>query len=141
MIYLADMEYKSLQAGMKFRHSEYGEQIIIDLSIGQFGPIIRFHHCKTYSGELPNFGEEEGELDIFQTMASQIYPFGADQWEYLGIASASEIEDHGWEWWQVVCPHCGFVHHLLSSAPNESRRNCRECGMTFNRVSQKIHAP
>lgn len=141
MIYLADMEHKSLQVGMKFRHPAHGEQIIIDLSIGQFGPIIRFHNCKIYSGELPNFGEEEGELDIFQIIASQIYPFGADEWEYLGIASKNEIEGHDWGWWQVVCPHCGFVHYLLSSAPNQSLRNCRECGMTFNRLSEKINEP
>jgi hypothetical protein len=116
MIYLADMEHKSLQVGMKFRHPVHGEQIIIDLSIGQFGPIIRFHNCK-------------------------IYPFGADEWEYLGIASKNEIEGHDWGWWQVVCPHCGFVHYLLSSAPNQSLRNCRECGMTFNRLSEKINEP
>jgi hypothetical protein len=138
MVFLADFKDESLQAGMKFKHPDYGEQIILDLTRGQFGLVIQFHNCKIYSGELPKFGEEEGELDIFQALASQIYPYGADQWEYLGMASQNEIEKHGWRWWQVTCPHCGFVYRLLSSEAKYNLRNCQACGMTFSRSSEMI---
>ena len=138
MTRLSEMKFESLEAGMKFKHPDYGEQVILDLSLGQFGPVILFDNCKIYSGELPKFGEEEGEVDIFQAMASRIYPNGAEQWEYLGAARGDEIETHGWEWRQVNCPHCGFAHRFLYPSPKEGSRNCRECGMVFSRPSEKI---
>ena len=141
MMHLSDIKFEDLDVGMKFKHPEYGEQTILDLSIGQFGSIILFNNCKIYSGDLPIFEEEEGEIDIFQAIASQIYPYGADQWEYLGMSGREEIEKNGWEWWQVVCPHCGFTHRLLWQAVKESMRNCRGCGMSFSRISEKTQAP
>jgi hypothetical protein len=132
MVLLSDIDFGKLQVGMKFHHIDEGEQIIIDLDRGQFGPIIRFHNSNTYSGEMPKFGEEEGEIDIFQALACRIFPYGAEHWEYLGMASEDEIEKHGWLWWQVPCPHCGFIHRLLLSEPKQSIRICRQCGMTFD---------
>jgi len=138
MVNLAEMEFESLQSGMKFTHPDYGVQIVMDLSTGQFGPVIRFHNCNVYSGELPAFGEEEGEVDIFQVLASRIYPAGADQWEYLGTATPEELERHGWRWWQVACPHCGFMHRQLSAEALDGARNCRACGMNFSRLAEII---
>lgn len=137
MTTLADMSFEALQAGMKFKHPEHGEQIILDLGHGPVGPAIRFHNSDMYSGQMPKMNDEE-EGDIFQAMARSTYPYEAEHWEYLGQASAEEVVAHGWQWLQVSCPHCGFAHHLLAPQVSSGQRRCRACGMVFDRPTQPI---
>ena len=144
MTTLADMPFETLQAGMKFRHPEHGEQIILDLGHGLVGPAIWFHNSEMYSGQMPKLsldpgqeGDEE-EGDIFQAIARSTYPYGAEQWEYLGQASAQVLAAHGWQWLQVGCPHCGFVHRLLAARALSGQRRCRACGMVFDRPTQPL---
>jgi len=132
---LADMPYETLQAGIKFKHPEHGEQIILDLRHGPVGPAIRFHNSDIYSGQMPKMSDDE-EGDIFQVMARNTYPYGADQWEYIGPVSQEEIAAHGWQWFQVLCPHCGFAHRLLAPTVPSGQRPCRACGMVFDRPVQ-----
>lgn len=138
---LVEMSFHSLQAGMKFKHAKHGEQIIMDLGQGLFGPAIHFHNSDMYSGQMPTIGEEEGDVDIFQAIAQSTYPYGAEEWKYIGTASPEEVAAHGWQWWQVACPHCGFVHHILASAPPSEQRRCRDCGMVFNRPADPLLTP
>jgi len=138
MATLAEMPLETLQAGMKFRHPQYGEQIILDFGYGLFGPAIFFHNCEVYSGQMPAMAESEEEGDIFQAAARNTYPYGAADWEYLGTVSLEEITVHGWQWFQVACPHCGFVHRLLAAAPSSAQRRCRACGMIFQRTTQPV---
>ena len=132
MTTLADMPYETLQAGIKFKHPEHGEQIILDLRHGPVGPAIRFHNSDIYSGQMPKMSDDE-EGDIFQMMARNTYPYGAEQWEYIGPVSQEEIAAHGWQWFQVLCPHCGFAHRLLAPTVPSGQRPCRACGMVFDR--------
>jgi len=129
---LADMPYETLQAGIKFKHPEHGEQIILDLRHGPVGPAIRFHNSDIYSGQMPKMSDDE-EGDIFQVMARNTWPYGAEQWEYIGPVSQDEIAAHGWQWFQVLCPHCGFAHRLLAPTDPSGQRPCRACGMVFDR--------
>ncbi len=136
MTTLADMPFEELRAGMKFRHPEHGEQIILDLGRGPLGPEIAFHDSEIYSGRMPRMGEEEGEVDIYQLIARATYPHGAADWEYLGLASPDELAAHGWQWFHVDCPHCGFVHRLLAPAAAARQRRCQACGMVFERSTR-----
>ena len=138
MTTLADARFDNLQAGMKFKHPEHGEQIILDLGQGPLGPAIQFHNSEMYSGEMPKMGEEEGEGNIFQAIARRTYPYGAEDWEYLGMVGPEEVVAHGWQWFQVACPHCGFVHRLLASGPSYGQRQCRACGMGFDRPTEPV---
>ena len=137
MATLADMSFEALQAGMKFKHPEHGEQIILDLGHGPLGPAIQFHNSQMYSGQMPKMSDEE-EGDIFEAMARSTYPYGAEQWEYLGPISLEEIATHGWQWFQVACPHCGFAHRLLAAQALSGQRRCRACGMVFDRPTQPV---
>ena len=137
MATLADMPFETLQAGMRFKHPEHGEQIILDLGHGPLGPAIQFHNSDLYSGQMPKMSNEE-EGDIFEAMARITYPYGAEQWEYLGVVSAEEIASHGWQWFQVGCPHCGFGHRLLAARAFSGQRRCRACGMVFDRPTQPV---
>jgi len=136
MTTLADMAFETLEAGMKFRHAEHGEQVILDLGRGQLGPVIRFHSCPVYNGQIPQAGAEQGEISIFQLIAQNTFPYGAKQWEYLGMVEPEEIGACGWQWFQVDCPHCAFVHRFLAPARPEGARQCRACGMVFIRPAQ-----
>jgi predicted RNA-binding Zn-ribbon protein involved in translation (DUF1610 family) len=142
MTTLADMPFETLQAGMKFKHPEHGEQIILDLGHGPLGPAIRFHNSEMYSGQMPKMivdprqGGDEEEGDIFEAMARSTYPYGAENWEYGGSVSPEEIAEHSWQWFQVACPHCGFAHRLLAAQALSGKRRCRACGMVFDRPTQ-----
>jgi hypothetical protein len=144
MATLADMPFETLQAGMKFKHPEHGAQIILDLGHGPLGPAIRFHDSDIYSGQMPKMivdphqGDDEEEGDIFVAMARSTYPYGAEQWEYLGMVSAEELAQRNWQWFQVGCPHCGFAHRLLASSVSSGQRRCRACGMVFDRPTQPV---
>jgi len=136
MVTLADMGFDGLQAGMKFRHSVHGEQIVLDLYRNQLGPVVRLHDSHIYGGQLPQMTEQEQGLSMFQLMAKSTFPHGAQDWEYLGTVGQEEIAAHGWHWFEVTCPQCGFAHRLLAvEAPSEQRR-CRACGMKFDRDAQ-----
>jgi predicted RNA-binding Zn-ribbon protein involved in translation (DUF1610 family) len=142
MTTLADMPFETLQAGMKFKHPERGEQIILDLGHGPLGPAIQFHNSEMYSGQMPKMivdprqGGDEEEGDIFEAMARSTYPYGAENWEYGGSVSPEEIAAHGWQWFQVACPHCGFARRLLAAQALSGKRRCRACGMVFDRPTQ-----
>jgi len=131
MTNLAEIPFKNLQAGMIFRHREYGEQIILDLGRGNFGPVIKFHNCDIFSGKLPEFAGEE--IDIFETLSKITYPSGAEDWEYLGMVTAEQISNHGWQWFEVACPHCNAIHRLIASKPPSNQRQCLACGMVHSR--------
>ena len=135
MTTLVDMPFETLQAGMKFKHPEHGEQVILDFGHGPVGPAIQFHNSKVYGGQMPKMSDDE-EGDIFQAMAHSTFPYGAEQWEYVGPVSQEEIAAHGWQWFQVACPHCGFTHRLLTSVAPSGQRRCRACGMVFDRPAQ-----
>ena len=135
MTTLADMPFEALHAGIKFKHPEHGEQIIVDLGHGPVGPAIRFHNSDIYSGQMPKMSDDE-EGDIFQAMARNTFPYGAEQWEYMGPVSQEEIAAHSWQWFQVLCPHCGFAHRLLAPTIPSGQRRCRACGMVFDRPAQ-----
>ena len=77
MTTLAEMQFEELWAGMKFRHPQHGEQVILDLGRGQLGPIIRFHDCSMYNGQIPQL-ETEGEISVFQLLAENTFPYGAE---------------------------------------------------------------
>jgi len=138
MTTLADMPFDDLQAGMKFKHPEHGEQIVLDLGQGPLGPAIRFHDSEVYNGEMPRLGEEEGEETIFEFIARRTYSHGAEDWEYLGMVAPEEVAAHGWQWLQTACPHCGFVHRLLASGSSSGARQCRACGMVFYRPLEPV---
>ncbi len=133
MTTLADISFDALQAGMKFKHPQHGEQIILELGRGQLGLVIRFHDSPMYDGALPRMGEEEYETDIFQLIAQKTYPYGARDWEYVGMVSAEETAAHDWQWFRVACPHCGTMHRLLATSPAARSRCCIGCGMVFYR--------
>lgn len=135
---LADMQFEELQAGMKFHHPEYGEQVILDLDRGQLGPTIQFHNCSMYDGQTPQLGEEEGETSIFQLIAQNTFPHEAEKWKYVGAVGPEEVATCGWRWWDVTCPHCGFSHRFLASEPPATPRTCRACGMVYNRPAEEI---
>lgn len=139
MTTLEEMQFEGLKAGMKFRHPEHGEQVILDLGRGQLGPIIRFHNCTMYDGQMPQLGEEEGEISVFQLIAQNTYPHGADQWEYEGEASPEKVAACGWRWFEVGCPHCGFCHQSLAPEPAAEPRQCRACGMVFSSPAQEVN--
>ena len=61
-----------------------GTRVILDLSRGQLGPIIRFHNCSIYDGQIPQIDEADQELSVFQLIAQNTFPHGAEQWEYQG---------------------------------------------------------
>jgi predicted RNA-binding Zn-ribbon protein involved in translation (DUF1610 family) len=131
---LSEMPFKSLQAGMKFCHPQYGEQIIMDLDRNSYGPVIKFHGCDVYSGKLPEISDEEE--DIFQILAKTTFPCGAEDWEYQAMATPEQITAHGWQWFEIRCPHCGSVHRFLAQKSSSTQRQCLVCGMTHNRPSQ-----
>jgi len=133
MTTLADIPFNDLQAGMKFKHPQHGEQIILELGRGQLGLVIRFHDSPMYDGVLPRMGEEEYETDIYQLVAQKTYPYGARDWEYAGEASTEEIAARHWQWFRVACPHCGRGHRLLAADPPAGSRCCIDCGMVFYR--------
>jgi hypothetical protein len=138
MTKLCEMPFKSLEAGMKFTHPHYGEQIILDLDRNNFGPIIKFHDCTIYSGKLPEITNEEE--DIFQILAKITYPSGAEEWDYLGLVTPETVASHGWQWFEVTCPHCGSVHRLLAQTLPFNQRQCLVCGMAHNRPLQPTSA-
>jgi hypothetical protein len=122
---------------MKFRHPEHGEQIILDLAHGLVGPAIG-SNSEMYSDQMPKMtrtfarGRRRRRRHL-SSDARSTYPYGAEQWEYLGLASAQELAAHGWQWFQVGCPHCGFVHRMLAAQAPSGQRRCRACGMVFDR--------
>ncbi len=134
---LAEMPFKTLRAGMKFRHPQHGEQVILDLGQGMFGPAIWFHDSDVYSGQMPQVDPDE-QGDIFQAVAQSTFPYGAEAWEYLGMISPQQAAAHGWQWFQATCPHCGFVHRVLATAAPSNRRHCLSCGMVFVRPAEPI---
>jgi hypothetical protein len=138
MTTLADMQFEELKSGMKFRHPEHGEQVILDLGRGQLGPTIRFHDCSMYGGQMPQLGEEEREISVFQLLAENTYPRGAEQWEYEGEVGPEEIAACGWRWFEVGCPHCGFGHRFLAPGPETGSRQCTECGMVFSSPAKEV---
>jgi hypothetical protein len=140
MTTLADMQFEKLQPGMKFIHPEHGEQVVVDISRGQLGPVIRFHNCQVYNGEIPQLGEGEEETSIFQKIAHNTYPHAAEQWKYLGTVDQEEIAGHGWQWFQLDCPHCGLAHRVLAADPPAGARQCRACGMPFSRPAQSVNS-
>jgi hypothetical protein len=136
-ITLAKMNFEDLEPGMMFRHPEHGLQIILDLSRGQFGPIIQFHASDIYSGHMPDFNEGGEEEDsVFETIARNIYPFRAEQWTYVGKLNEEEQAKYGLHWSRIICPHCGYSHRLLSSQLSSQSRSCRKCGMFFSRTME-----
>lgn len=139
MTTLAEMEFKALQVGMKFYHPDHGDQVVLDLSRGQLGPIIRFHNCSIYDGQIPQMDEVEQGLSVFQLIAQNTFPYGAEQWEFRGEVDAEQVAACGWRWFEVSCPHCGFGHRLLASDPTAESRPCRACGMVFSRPAQGMH--
>jgi hypothetical protein len=142
MTTLADMQFAELQPGMKFEHPEHGEQVVLDISRGQLGPVIRFHDSRVYDGEMPQMREEqeEEEISIFQKIAHNTYPHSAEQWQYLGTVDQEEIAAHGWQWFQLDCPHCGLAHRLLAADPPAGARQCRVCGMSFSRPARPVNS-
>ena len=128
---MADFPFEKLQAGMRFHHPKYGNQVILDLGRGRLGPIIVFNDCDLYSGHLPisvsDTGDDE-EDDLFHRLARTTYPTGVSEWEYLDILTDKEIANYGWFWYMVACPHCAFIHKfLVVQSPNKSlpERTCR----------------
>ena len=140
MITLADMQFEELRPGMKFQHPDHGEQIVLDLGWGQLGRTIKFHNCHMYSGEIPQLEEDADEVSIFEVIAQNTFPYGAENWEYLGMATREEIVACGLEWFQVECPHCGYQHRLLCKDQPSGQRQCRQCGMVFSRPAQSINS-
>lgn len=134
MTTLADLQFKDLMVGMKFKHSKHGEQIVLDLDRGLLGPTIRFHNCSIYSGEMPRLREEGGDVSVFQLVIETTYPYGAEEWLYQGMAGDDEIAAWGLRRFELRCPHCGFAHLLLTLQVPAVSRQCRECGMAFTRA-------
>jgi len=128
---LAKIDFNDLNAGMKFLHPQLGMQVILDLGRGQFGPTIKFHNCQVFNGEIPQFDLGDEENNLFTLISQSTYPSGSENWEYLGLASQSDLDEHGWFYFQVNCPHCGYEHRFLAFAPMTEIRNCRKCGMVF----------
>ena len=128
---LAEIDFNDLNAGMKFLHPQYGMQVILDLGRGQFGPIIKFHNCPVFNGEIPQFDMEDEEVNLFTLISQITYPSGSENWEYLGLASPSELTEQGWFSFQVACPHCGYEDRFLAFAATTETRNCRKCGMNI----------
>lgn len=137
MTTLAEMPFKALRAGMRFRHPEHGEQVILDLGQGTFGPAIWFHDSDMYSGQLPQMDLDE-EGDIFQAIAQSTFPYGAEDWEYLGMVNPEQVAEYGWQWFQAACPHCGFAHRLLAKTTPPNQRRCLACGMVFVRPAEPV---
>jgi len=138
MTTLAEMGFDGLQVGMKFKHPEHGEQIILDLGRSQLGPAIQFHNSQVYNGQIPQLGEDESEINIFQRIAQNTFPYGAEKWEYLGMVEPEQVKAHGWGWFHVNCPHCNSVQPLLAPARPAGQRQCRNCGMVFNRPAEPV---
>lgn len=136
MTTLAQIRFEDLRAGMVFHHAVHGEQIILDLSRSVLGPAIHFHNSSMYDGEMPGPDEADGDASIFEAIANKTYPHGAEQWKTLGALTAQEVAAHGWRWFHVDCPHCGFVHRLLAVTPLGTSRRCSACGMAFMRPAQ-----
>jgi hypothetical protein len=136
---LSEMPFKSIKAGMKFFHSRYGEQIIFDIDRNNFGPLIKFHNCDVFSGKMPEFNDEEE--DIFQLLAKSTFPSGAEQWEYVGMVTPEQMASHDWQWFEVACPHCGCLHHLIASKVFPGQRQCLVCGMVHSRPVQPSLSP
>ncbi len=134
MTKLSEMPFKSIKAGMQFFHSRYGEQVILDVDRNSFGPLIKFHNCDVFSGKMPEITDEEG--DIFHRLAKSTFPSGADEWEYTGMVSPESMASHGWQWFEVACPHCGTTHRLVASSIFSSQRQCLACGMVHSRPLQ-----
>lgn len=134
MTKLSEMPFKSIKAGMMFTHLVYGEQVILDLDRNSFGPAIKFNNCDIYSGIMPEL--QDGEEDIFQALAKSTFPCGAEEWEYLGMVTPKTIETHGWQWFEVTCPHCGSIHHLIASKAYICQRQCLVCGMIHSHPLQ-----
>jgi hypothetical protein len=137
MTTLAEMQFEELRAGMKFRHPQHGEQVILDLGRGQLGPIIRFHDCSMYNGQMPTL-EDEGEISVFQLLAENTFPHGAEKWELLSEIEPEEVAACGWSWFGVRCPHCGFDHRFLAPEPIIEPRQCRSCGMVFTNPPEEV---
>lgn len=131
---LSEMPFKSIKAGMRFFHPVHGEQIILDLDRSSFGPVIKFHNCDIYSGKMPETSDEEA--DIFQLLAKNTFPCGADEWEYLGMVTHEEVTAHGWHWYEVTCPHCGSTQQLIAPRLSANQRQCLVCGMVHSRPAQ-----
>jgi hypothetical protein len=131
MTTLAEIPFKELLAGMIFKHPKHGEQIILDLGRNNFGPIIKFHNCEIYSGKLPETTDDE--IDIFEILARTTYPSGTEDWEYLRLVPLEQIYEHGWQWFEVACPHCTAVHRLIASTPPYNQTQCLVCGMVHSR--------
>jgi len=139
MTKLSEMPFRSIKAGMRFTHPQYGEQIILDLDRNNFGPVIKFHNCDLYSGKIPEISDEE--TDIFQLLAKGTYPCGADEWEYSGVVTAESMAANGWHWFEVICPHCGSPHNIIAPKVLLSQRQCLVCGMVHTRPVQPCAAP
>ncbi len=128
MTTLADMTFESLQAGMVFKHSKHGKQVILDLGRNKLGPVIEFHNSSAYNGKPPQLDEDHGELNIFQAIAQNTFPQRAEEWEYLGMIDAAEVVERGWQWREESCPHCRYVHRLLIPDKRPEHKRCRNCG-------------
>jgi len=136
---LSEIPFRSIKAGMQFNHSQYGEQIVLDLDRNNFGPLIKFHNCDVFSGKMPEITDEEE--DIFQLLAKSTFPSGADQWEYMGNVTPEQMASHDWQWFEVTCPHCGSLHHLIASKASPRQRQCLVCGMIHSRPLQLSLSP
>jgi len=125
---LADMTFEDLQAGMMFSHRKHGEQVILDLGRNKLGPVIEFHNCSIYNGKPPLLDEEDEEQNIFQAIAQNTFPYGAEGWEFLGLIEDDDVAVREWRWLDEPCPHCGYVHRLLIPDTRPEHKRCRKCG-------------
>lgn len=127
MTRLADMQFDDLQTGMKFSHAEHGEQIIVNLGRNRLGPVIQFHDCSVYDGRPPDLGEDEN-ANIFEAIAQNTFPRGTESWDYAGMIKPDEVASHDWQWLEVPCAHCGYVHRQLAPGEPLEHLRCRKCG-------------
>jgi len=122
------MTFESLQAGMVFKHLEHGEQVILDLGRNKLGPVIEFHNSSVYNGKPPQLEADDGDLNIFQAIAQNTFPYGTEGWEYRGMIDDDVVAERCWQWHEEPCPHCGYVHRLLIPDKRPEHKRCRKCG-------------
>jgi hypothetical protein len=88
---------------------------------------------------MPETTDEEE--DIFQLLAKSTFPCGAEQWEYVGMVTPEQMASHDWQWFEVACPHCGSLHHLIAGKAFYGQRQCLVCGMVYSRPLQPSLSP
>jgi hypothetical protein len=137
MTTLGEIPFDQLKPGMKFRHPEHDVQIILDLGLNKMGRMIWFHNCEIYNGQLPKLSTED-EGDIYEAIAHKTYPFGAEEWVFIGTIGEDELRDHQWRRLRVKCPHCSHMHEFIAKAPSYDRRRCIACGLEFDRQAEII---